>query len=675
MKLLLTLLLMLVVACGSSGKPVPTDPAEPVFAVALFSVNSATVSNDYFPLQPGTTWTYQVETEDGVETIVVEVLEATRTVDGVLCAIVRDRVFIEGLLIEDTHDWYAQDRDGNVWYMGEEVVNYEYDDDDNVIATDSDGAWQSGIDGAVAGIIMKVTLVPGDSYRQEYWEGEAEDMGEIVALDVLVTLADGTTHICLQTRDWNPLEPGADEFKYYAKGIGVVVEETIDGEERVELLGLFDVSEASLPDFDGATFGNPSNITNLYFPLPLDMTQTYALDPEEGEELVISTVLEATRMVNGIACRVVRVLEYEDGELVEETHDWYAQDDDGNVWYMGEDVVNYEYDDDGDLIGTDNDGAWEAGIDDAEAGIIMPANPTVGVSYYQEFYDEEAEDMAVLSATGVTVELADGRVFTNCLRFLEWTPLEPDALEYKYYAPGLGTIREENTGEGVKVDMLGLFRTSDGSLPNFAASTFSEPSTITHPLLAYTPGLMTEFEAETDEGTETILVEPLTETRTVNGILCRVVRDRVWLDGDLIEDTRDWYAQDDAGNVWYMGEEVVNYEYDDDGNLLGTDNDGSWEAGVDGASPGIIMWANVAPGASYYQEFYEDEAEDMAIVIATGVTVELEDGTEIENCVRILEWTPLEPDSLEYKYFAPGMGVIVEEKATGEERVEIVLNP
>ena len=125
------------------------------------------------------------------------------------------------------------------------------------------------------------------------------------------------------------------------------------------------------------------------------------------------------------------------------------------------------------------------------------------------------------------------------------------------------------------------------------------------------------------------------------------------LDSVLIEDTHDWYAQDDAGNVWYMGEDVINYEYDDEGNLLETNSDGAWEAGVDGAEAGIIMWATPVPGPSYRQEFWEDEAEDMGLVIKTGVTVVLEDGTTYTNCVKTLEWTPLEPEGLEFKLDAP----------------------
>ena len=166
----------------------------------------------------------------------------------------------------------------------------------------------------------------------------------------------------------------------------------------------------------------------------------------------------------------------------------------------------------------------------------------------------------------------------------------------------------------------------------------------------------------------------LEETRTVAGVECIVVRDRVYLDGLLIEDTHDWFAQDDDGNVWYMGEEVVNYEYDDD-NLLGTDDEGSWEAGVDGALPGIVLWASPMAGAPYRQEYYEDEAEDMAIVVATGVTVVLGDGSTFPNCLQTLEWSPLESSALEYKYYAPDIGVVAEKALGDAARVELVAGP
>jgi len=405
--------------------------------------------------------TFTVETEDGVETIVVETLEGTKFVGGIECAIVRDRVFLDGLLIEDTLDWYAQDLDGNVWYMGEAVLNYEYDDDGNVTGIDTEGSWETGEDvagtGSLAepGLVMKAVFVVGDTYRQEFYAGEAEDMGEIVALDVLVTLADGSSFLCLKTRDTTPLEPGHVEFKYYARGMGIVAEEKPGEPDRLEYRGAFDLTDASLPDIGDATFTDPSQITNPFFRLPPGAVWEYEKDTDEGLEEILIEVLPLTRPVMGIECAVVRVREYLDGVLQEDTHDWYAQDDEGNVWYMGEEVINYEYDDLGTFLGTNDDGAWEAGVDGAEPGIQLHAVPVPGVSYFQEFYEDEAEDMGVVVSLTARVVLGDGTTFLGCLQVLEWTPLEPAALEYKYYAPGFGLVVEESLKDGERVELSG----------------------------------------------------------------------------------------------------------------------------------------------------------------------------------------------------------------------------
>ena len=218
----------------------------------------------------------QVETEDGVETIVVEVLEETRVVNGVTCVVVRDQEFLDELLIEDTHDWYAQDDDGNVWYMGESVINYEYDDDDNIISTDNEGSWEAGVDGAIPGIIMKATLIIGDSYQQEFYEGEAEDMAKIEALEVQVELEDGTIYNnCLQTLEWDPLEPDDEEYKYYAPDVGLIKEELVDGDETAEQKGIFLTGIDRVPDFEAAGFTNPTTIDNTYLPLIPGTTLTY----------------------------------------------------------------------------------------------------------------------------------------------------------------------------------------------------------------------------------------------------------------------------------------------------------------------------------------------------------------------------------------------------------------
>lgn len=159
---------------------------------------------------------------------------------GVNTVVVLDREYLNGELIEDTKDWFAQDKYGNVWYFGEdskELVNGK------VVSTE--GSWEAGVDGAKPGIIMKGNPKVGDTYRQEYYKGEAEDMGEVVAFGVKVKVKYGSFSNCLQTKDRNPLEPGDDEYKYYCPEVGGVVYEV--GIESGEGVQLIDMQKDSKP--------------------------------------------------------------------------------------------------------------------------------------------------------------------------------------------------------------------------------------------------------------------------------------------------------------------------------------------------------------------------------------------------------------------------------------------
>ncbi len=188
------------------------------------------VDNQYYPLVPGTKFIY----EGGGERIEVNVTDQTKEILGVTCIVVRDRVFVGDELIEDTFDWYAQDKEGNVWYFGEDTKEYE-----NGVVVSTAGAWEAGVDGAKPGIIMKANPQIGDSYRQEYYEGEAEDMAEVLSLGESVTVPYGSFKNCLKTKEWTPLEPDVEENKYYAPGVGLVLEVAVKGGSgRVELISI-----------------------------------------------------------------------------------------------------------------------------------------------------------------------------------------------------------------------------------------------------------------------------------------------------------------------------------------------------------------------------------------------------------------------------------------------------
>jgi len=192
------------------------------------------VTNTYFPLIVGSVFKYQSQTEDGLENIVVTVLSETKVIAGVNCTVVRDIVSIDGQVIEDTHDWYAQDKDGNVWYMGEDVSNYE-----NGVLVDNEGSFEAGIDGAKPGMIMMANPIIEMPSRQEYYFNVAEDWGKVIAKGVSVTSTYGTFSNCIKTADWNALEPDAPiEYKYYAPNVGLVREEVEDSDENVDLISI-----------------------------------------------------------------------------------------------------------------------------------------------------------------------------------------------------------------------------------------------------------------------------------------------------------------------------------------------------------------------------------------------------------------------------------------------------
>ena len=212
-------------------------------------------------------------------------------------------------------------------------------------------------------------------------------------------------------------------------------------------------------------------------------------------------------------------------------------------------------------------------------------------------------------------------------------------------------------------------------LPDFDAATFSDPTNITNPYYGPPADAVYEYEVYEvedgewgDEPEEIVLIERRTETKEVMGITTGIQHDVVRVDGVVVEDTDDWLAQDDSGNLWYMGE--FSESFDEMGNSLGTE--GSWEAGVDGALPGYWLPGDPMIGDLYYQEFYEGEAEDYGEVIALGETVEV-NGITYENVMITRDINPFELEVYELKYYAYGTGLIKEEAYEEGELVEVVI--
>jgi hypothetical protein len=198
------------------------------------------IDNPYWPMTPGSRWVYrETDSEGADQRVVVTVTNKTRKIaNGVEARVVRDEVTEDGEPVEVTDDWYAQDKDGNVWYMGEHTTEYE-----DGKPTSTAGSFEAGRDGAQPGIIMPAKPEAGMKYRQEYYKGEAEDEGAIVSLDEQAEVPAGHFPGVLMTKDTNPLEPKVLEFKFYARGVGPVLAVSVSGgSDREELLSFRDAS-------------------------------------------------------------------------------------------------------------------------------------------------------------------------------------------------------------------------------------------------------------------------------------------------------------------------------------------------------------------------------------------------------------------------------------------------
>ncbi len=186
---------------------------------------TAPVANPYYPLVPGTVSEYRgTEDKDRLHEYLT-VTHKTKVIQGVTTTVVHDVLFRNGVLGEKTTDWYAADNYGNVWYFGEDTAVYA--PNGHVISTE--GTWQAGVDGAMAGTIMPAGPGPTDAYRQEFYRGHAEDQAWIVQNTAKVTVPYGSLDHLVRSFEWTRLEPGVVALKFYAPGLGIVLEHDVAG--------------------------------------------------------------------------------------------------------------------------------------------------------------------------------------------------------------------------------------------------------------------------------------------------------------------------------------------------------------------------------------------------------------------------------------------------------------
>ena len=238
--LVYTMALFISQACSNNTQRPTAGPAESESTGDTYRLDPnkldfvEVIDNPYFPLLPGAKWEYDIKQGDKVvERDTIEVLSEKREVNGIRATVVRDMVTVGDRLVEDTYDWFAQDEEGNVWYVGEEVDNYA-----GGVVVNHSGSWEWGVDGALPGIIMWAdpSAHVNEEYFQEYYPGTAEDKGKVLSVSESVTVPFGSFEDVVKTLDFSALETNVKEHKFYAPNIGLIKEMDLSGGEEVVLV-------------------------------------------------------------------------------------------------------------------------------------------------------------------------------------------------------------------------------------------------------------------------------------------------------------------------------------------------------------------------------------------------------------------------------------------------------
>jgi hypothetical protein len=466
--------------------------------------NSTNIDNGWLPLMPGTQWVFEGTTNEDDELIphriVFTVTDLTKEINGVDTLVAWIEDYADEELIEAEIAFYAQDDDGNVWYLGE--YPEEYEDGELVDAP----AWIAGREEALAGIKMPAEPRLGTPSYPQGWAPAVEwtDRGQVYRVNQQTCVPVDCYEGVLVMDEFNEEEPGAIQLKYYARGVGQVQvgyrgedaqQEELELIEKVQLDAdeLAEAREAALEleerayemspdvfgstslsvqlpdtsfrvqaveelmeDFDPDNFGDDStNIDNRWLPLQPGSQWVFEGSTIENREVVphllTFTVTDLTKEVNGVKTAVAYIEDLSAGQLVEAEIAFYAQDKDGVVWYLGEYPEEWK---NGEFIGAP---AWIAGLEGARAGIKMPVNPEPDTPSYAQGWAPEVD----WSDRGQVYRMDEHTCvpfdcYEDVLMMDEFSLTEPGAIQIKYYAPGVGQVRVGFRGDELKPEILEL---------------------------------------------------------------------------------------------------------------------------------------------------------------------------------------------------------------------------
>ena len=457
--------------------------------------------------------------------------------------------------------------------------------------------------------------------------------------------------------------------------------------------------EFALPDINSATFDNPTEINNKWFPMTPGTEYVYDCFTEEGgrkiPHSIIFTVTDLTKEVAGVRTVVAYIFDYSDGELVEAEIAFYAQDNDGNVWFMGEYPEVYEL---GEVVEAP---AWIPGLKGAKAGIVMKADPQLGMPSYAQGWGPAVN----WNDRGRGVELGQGTCvpvacYEDVLVTEEFSQSEPDAFQVKYYAPGVGNVRVGWRGDDASHEELELVEfeqmspeemaeiraaaleleesalenskevyaatppmeyspnpTTVAEFRDFAPSNFDNSTDINNEWMPMQPGTKWVYEGTAVEDGESLtrrIEFTVTDlTKEVAGVRTVVAWIVDYNDDEIIEKEIAFYAQDKDGNVWYLGEYPEEYE---DGEFVKAS---PWIHGIEDARAGIKMVTEPELGIpSYFQGWgpavdWSDYGQVDQMGDETCVPVDC-----YKYVLVIAESSLGEVDAYQLKYYARGVGEI-----------------